>query len=74
MPYAKVSDLPDKVKNNLPKEAQKIYMEVYNSTAKNKDYDESACHAIAWTAVKKQYSKNKVTGKWKKKTKAKKSN
>jgi cation transport regulator ChaB len=27
MPYGKVSELPDSVKNNLPKHAQEIYKE-----------------------------------------------
>ena len=38
MPYKKVSDLPDSVKNNLPKHAQEIYMEAYNSAWD--EYDE----------------------------------
>jgi hypothetical protein len=31
MPYDKISDLPDSVTNNVPKHAQEIYKEAYNS-------------------------------------------
>jgi cation transport regulator len=31
MPYDNLSDLPDSVRNNLPKHAQEIYKEAYNS-------------------------------------------
>lgn len=30
MPYPKVAELPDPVKNNLPHHAQEIYKEAYN--------------------------------------------
>ena len=74
MPYKKVSDLPDSVKNNLPKHAQEIYMEAYNSAWD--EYDEpqarrsgttheETAHKVAWTAVKKKYEKNEKTGEWK---------
>jgi cation transport regulator len=31
MPYDNLTDLPDSVKNNLPKHAQEIYKEAFNS-------------------------------------------
>jgi cation transport regulator len=31
MPYKQITQLPDSVKNNLPKGAQEIYKEVFNS-------------------------------------------
>ena len=31
MPYDNLSDLPDSVRNNLPKHAQEIYRAAYNS-------------------------------------------
>ncbi|WP_438971537.1 ChaB family protein [Methylophaga sp.] len=31
MPYDSLSELPDQVKDNLPKHAQKIYKEAFNS-------------------------------------------
>ena len=30
MPYDKIGDLQDRVKDNLPKDAQKIFKEAYN--------------------------------------------
>lgn len=66
MPFAKRSDLPDSVKDNLPKHAQEIYQAAFNS-----DWDEYAkpderrgdasreetAHRVAWAAVKKTYEK-----------------
>jgi cation transport regulator len=66
MPYDSISDLPDPVKKNLPKYAQKIYLEAYNSAwkqyAKPKDRRgddtrEETAHKVAWSAVKKKYKK-----------------
>jgi len=31
VPYAQITQLPDSVKNNLPKGAQEIYKEAFNS-------------------------------------------
>jgi cation transport regulator len=31
MPYDKLTDLPDRVRSNLPKHAQEIYKEAFNS-------------------------------------------
>ena len=31
MPYKQITQLPDNVKNNLPKGAQEIYKEAFNS-------------------------------------------
>jgi cation transport regulator len=66
MPYQKINDLPAQVKDNLPKHAQEIYMEAYNSAwdqyadpDKRRDDDsrEETAHKVAWAAVKKQYEK-----------------
>lgn len=74
MPYQKNADLPDNIKDNLPKHAQTIYREAYNSAwEKYKDPEdrrggksrEETAHAIAWSAVKKEYEKK--DGKWVKK-------
>lgn len=56
MPYSSRSDLPDQVKDNLPKDAQKIYKEAFNSAYDQHHSDERASK-IAWGAVKKQYHK-----------------
>lgn len=74
MPYAKVSELPDSVTDNLPKHAQKIYKEAYNSAwDQYSDPDdrrgdasrEETAHKVAWSAVKNKYKKQ--DGKWVKK-------
>jgi cation transport regulator len=66
MPYRKVSELPDPVRDNLPKHAQEIYMEAYNSAwdqysdPKKRKGDasrEETAHKVAWSAVKKKYTK-----------------
>ena len=74
MPYDRKSELPDSVKDNLPKHAQEIYKEAYNSAwDEYKDPDdrrgdasrEETAHKVAWAAVKKMYEKK--NGKWVKK-------
>jgi cation transport regulator len=69
MPYEKVKDLPDSVKENLPRHAQEIYQSAYNSAYETYDHDESRAHRVAWAAVKHQYEKDEETGKWKEKNK-----
>jgi cation transport regulator len=76
MPYNRLSELPDSVRDNLPKHAQEIYMEAYNSAWEQyKDPEdrregasrEETAHRVAWAAVKQSYEKNEATGKWRKK-------
>ncbi|GIT97624.1 ChaB family protein [Sulfurovum sp. TSL1] len=71
MPYDTLDALPDSVKENLPKHAQEIYKEAFNSA-----WDEYAdpqerygdasreetAHKVAWAAVKHSYEKK--DGKW----------
>ncbi|MBD3313074.1 cation transport regulator ChaB [Candidatus Woesearchaeota archaeon] len=75
MPYKTIRQLPDKVKDNLPKEAQRIYKEAFNNAwdqyndpdkRKGSSSRESAANKVAWSAVKKKYKKNK-SGNWVKK-------
>ncbi len=72
MPYHNVAELPDSVKDNLPKHAQEIYQEAYNSAwDEYKDPEdrrggasrEETAHKVAWAAVKAKYEKNDK-GKW----------
>jgi cation transport regulator len=74
MPYETIEDLPDSVKDNLPKHAREIYKEAYNSAWEQyKDPDdrrgdasrEETAHRVAWAAVKKTYEKD--NGRWTKK-------
>lgn len=66
MPYDTRSDLPDSVKDNLPKHAQEIYKEAYNNAWEHyKDPEErrdeasreETSHRVAWSAVKEEYEK-----------------
>ncbi|MEX2594045.1 MAG: ChaB family protein [Anditalea sp.] len=72
MPYDKISELPDQVKNVLPHHGQEIYQEAYNnawdeykkpSDRKGDSTREETAHKVAWSAVKKKYKKNKA-GDW----------
>jgi cation transport regulator len=73
MPYEKKSELPTHVKDNLPAHAQDIYKEAYNNawdeyknpSDRQGDREETA-HKVAWSAVKRKYSKEGDT--WKAKT------
>ncbi|MDQ3659358.1 MAG: ChaB family protein [Rubrobacteraceae bacterium] len=62
MPYEKVLDLPKGVKDNLPKQAQEIYKEAFNS-AEEQYGEESRAHRVAWSAVEQKYEKNE-NGNW----------
>lgn len=75
MPYKKISSLPDSVQEALPKEAQEIYMEAYNSAyeqyadpkkRKGDSSREETAHKVAWNAVKQKFEKGS-SGKWKRK-------
>src|SRR5690606_5116375 len=61
MPYDRITDLPDSVRDNVPKHAQEIYKEAFNSAwDEYKDADdrrgdasrEETAHKVAWAAVK----------------------
>jgi len=66
MPYDSIADLPESVRDALPKEAQKTYREAYNSAweeysdpkdRKGGASREETAHKVAWSAVKKSYEK-----------------
>ena len=62
MPYKQITQLPDNVKSNLPKHAQEIYTEAFNS-AEDQYGEEGRAHATAWSAVESKYEKNEK-GNW----------
>ena len=75
MPYDTIKELPNSVRDNLPKHAQEIYKEAFNSAWD--EYDdpskrrgdasrEETAHRVAWSAVKDEYEKND-DGDWVKK-------
>jgi cation transport regulator len=65
VPYKQITQLPDNVKNNLPKHAQEIYKEAFNS-AEDQYREEDRAHRVAWSAVENKYEKNEK-GNWVKK-------
>ena len=74
MPYDSLKDLPDSVRDNLPKHAQEVYIASFNNAWEEyKEAEdrrdgasrEEVSHKVAWSAVKKKYEKK--NGKWKSK-------
>ncbi|MFB2836405.1 ChaB family protein [Floridanema evergladense] len=65
MPYQQIADLPDSVRNHLPKHAQEIFLAAFNSATEEYDEEETA-FKVAWSAVKHQYEKG-ADGDWHKK-------
>ena len=72
MPYESVSELPEGVQNVLPRHAQEIYKEAFNSAweeyadareRRGGAGQEETAHRVAWAAVKKQYAKG-VDERW----------
>lgn len=61
MPYETLADLPDAIKDSLPKHAQEIFMAAFNSaytgTCKDRKDRDACANAIAWSAVKTVYEK-----------------
>lgn len=66
MPYSSISDLPENVTNVLPKHAQEIFKEAFNSAyeqydkpeeRRGDDSRENTARKVAWSAVKKDYEK-----------------
>jgi cation transport regulator len=67
MPYQSTGELPDSVKNVLPKHAQEIYKEAFNSAwdeykdpseRRDDSSQEEVAHRVAWSAVKQKYEKD----------------
>lgn len=59
MPYKRIEGLPDKIKFNLPKPAQKIFIEKYNShwnKYKSSKKRKELATKIAYSEVKKNYN------------------
>ncbi len=75
MPYHNLGQLPESVKNSLPKHGQEIYQEAFNSAwdtykdpenRQGSEDRETTAHKVAWSAVKSSYKK-KGEGQWVKK-------
>jgi cation transport regulator len=72
MPYQTVSELPDSVREHLPRHAQEIYKEAFNHAwdeyadddkRRGDESREETAHKVAWSAVKKDYAKGD-DGQW----------
>ena len=66
MPYSSLDKLPEPVQENLPKHAQEIYKEAFNSawdeyrdpgSRRDDASREETAHKVAWSAVKAKYAK-----------------
>lgn len=66
MPYSSISDLPENVTNVLPRHAQEIFKEAFNSAydqydqpeeRRDNESRENTARKVAWSAVKKTYEK-----------------
>lgn len=73
MPYKSIADLPDSVRDNLPRHAQEIYRAAFNSAWQQYDRPderrqgrgrEETAHAVAWSAVEQKYEKDGPSGRW----------
>ena len=62
MPYRSIQDLPESVLDHVPKHAQEIYKEAFNS-AWDQYADPDDRHRVAWAAVKEKYEKGE-DGDW----------
>ena len=67
MPYDKLKELPDSVRDNLPKYAQEIYQAAFNNAwdeykspkdRRGNEPREQVAHKVAWSAVKEKYEKD----------------
>ncbi len=76
MPYSSPDELPESVRDNLPKHAQEIYMKAFNNAwdeyadpeeRRGDASREETAHKVAWAAVKKVYEKDEESGRWKEK-------
>lgn len=65
MPYPTIEDLPDSVKDHVPKHAQEIFRAAFNSALEQYEEEETA-FKVAWSALKRDYEKAE-DGNWHKK-------
>ncbi len=76
MPYKILENLPERVRNVLPRHAQEIYRAAFNNAwdqykepekRKLGGTREETSHAVAWSAVEQEYTKDEKSGQWRKK-------
>lgn len=64
MPYRKLDDLPESVREHLPQHAQEIFRAAFNSAWDEYSHDEERAFRVAWAAVKHEYERDENTGQW----------
>ena len=71
MSYDTLQDLPSDIRAVLPREAQELYLEVYQKSWDTYDEAEggdmgrpSVAHRDAWSAVRREYVKDESSGRW----------
>ncbi len=65
MPYDKINDLPEAVRDHLPEHAQEIFRAAFNSAFDEYNHDEERAFRVAWAAVKDKYKNDDKSGDWK---------
>ena len=75
MPYEALEDLPERVRNVLPRHAQEIYRAAFNNAwdecrdpedRKRGGTREETAHAVARSGVEQTSEKDERTGEWRK--------
>jgi cation transport regulator len=64
MPYDRLSDLPEAVREHLPHHAQEIYRAAFNNAWDEYGHDEERAFRVAWGAVERDYEKDEKSGQW----------
>jgi cation transport regulator len=62
MPYDRLSDLPQSVREHLPQHAQEIFRAAFNNAWDEYQHDEERAFRVAWGAVERDYTKDEATG------------
>lgn len=69
--YESMDELPDVVREELPEEAQELYMKGYNASWEMYEEEqagdmsqEAVANRDGWAAVKREFTKDDETGKW----------
>ncbi|WP_066380951.1 MULTISPECIES: ChaB family protein [unclassified Anabaena] len=54
MPYNKIDELPQDIKEQLPEHAQQMFMAAFNSAQRDGMSEQGACD-VAWSSVRNEY-------------------
>ena len=77
MQYESTSDLPPTIRDVLPEDAQKLYLDAYNRAWREYDEDpvigqsrEALAHQQGWLAIRHEFVQDQGTGLWHRKGEA----